>query len=128
MGSQMKIYNYDADTGIYTHEGVADESPLEENVWLIPANATTEAPPKTPAGKAAAFVNGAWEIVEAPLQPEPMKPQPVKPIEAQELQNTRARQYLYSTDWYVIRSIETGAPIPDDITKARAEARASIVE
>ena len=31
---------------------------------------------------------------------------------------------LKATDWYVIRSVETGTPLPDDIARARAEARA----
>lgn len=39
----MKIYNYD-DNGIFINEGIADESPLEPGVSLIPANATTAEP------------------------------------------------------------------------------------
>jgi hypothetical protein len=34
-----------------------------------------------------------------------------------------ARFYLDSTDWYVIRFIETGVPVPEEITEARAAAR-----
>lgn len=36
--------------------------------------------------------------------------------------------YLKETDWYVTRKADSGAAIPDDITEARALARASIVE
>ena len=40
--------------------------------------------------------------------------------------NTTKRSYLTSTDWYVTRNAETGAAIPADITKARADARIAI--
>lgn len=43
--------------------------------------------------------------------------------EMMDIQNTR---YLESTDWYVIRNIETGKPIPEDVIEAREIARASI--
>lgn len=34
-----------------------------------------------------------------------------------------AQMYLDSTDWYVIRQLETGVNIPEDITLKRAECR-----
>lgn len=40
----MTIFNYD-DNGFYIGESIADESPLEEGVFLIPVNATTVKPP-----------------------------------------------------------------------------------
>ena len=42
--------------------------------------------------------------------------------------NATARAYLTSTDWYVIRNIETGVAIPEDILKAREAARQSVTE
>ena len=42
--------------------------------------------------------------------------------------NMRARAYLNSTDWYVIRLNETGTPIPEDIVQKRKAARDSIIE
>lgn len=70
----MKIYHYDFETGIYLGEGVADPSPLEEGVWLTPAQATELAPPEIPAGKYAAFKNNNWnlyDILQAESEPEP---------------------------------------------------------
>lgn len=34
-----------------------------------------------------------------------------------------SENYLRNTDWYVIRSLETGKAIPDDILEKRNEAR-----
>lgn len=41
--------------------------------------------------------------------------------------NAQAEQYLASTDWYVIRHMDDGIPVPEEIRTARANARASIV-
>ena len=45
----------------------------------------------------------------------------------QEQKNAEARQYLLSTDWYVIRLQETGEEIPQEILDLRQQARDSIV-
>lgn len=42
--------------------------------------------------------------------------------------NMRARAYLNSTDWYVIRFNEIGTLIPEEIIQKRKAARDSIVE
>lgn len=41
--------------------------------------------------------------------------------------NEEARAYLASTDWYVIRFIETGTKVPLDVSTKRTTARLSIV-
>lgn len=38
------------------------------------------------------------------------------------------RRYLEETDWYVIRQVETGTPIPELITTKRTQAREAIVD
>lgn len=35
-----------------------------------------------------------------------------------------AQRYLRATDWMVVRAMETGVPVPEDVGKRRAEARA----
>lgn len=37
--------------------------------------------------------------------------------------HARARAYLNETDWLVVRHAETGAPPPEDVTRAREKAR-----
>jgi len=41
--------------------------------------------------------------------------------------NREAREYLLSTDWYIIRNQESGTPIPQDIIDARSAARLQVV-
>ena len=41
--------------------------------------------------------------------------------------NATSQAYLASTDWYITRHAETGAAVPNEITTARASARAAIV-
>jgi hypothetical protein len=47
--------------------------------------------------------------------------------EAQAVTNASARAYLASTDWMILRQIDSGIACPDDVKAARAVARASIV-
>ena len=46
---------------------------------------------------------------------------------AQSLVNSESLKYLNSTDWYITRHAETAVAVPDEITTARASARAAIV-
>src|SRR5690242_10185734 len=57
------IFHYDPVTGVYLRQGVADESPLEPGIYLVPASATTDAPPPAGAGQVAVFKAGAWSLV-----------------------------------------------------------------
>lgn len=43
------------------------------------------------------------------------------------LKNMQAKEVLNTTDWFVIRLLETGVPIPEEITELRAAAREEIV-
>ena len=42
-------------------------------------------------------------------------------------QNHQARKILAQTDWYVLRFLETGTPVPDNITDMRRQARENVV-
>ncbi len=61
----MKIYYFDALTGIYQGEGFADEAPLRRGVFRIPENATTVAPPAYKPGREAPYFDPykkTWEL------------------------------------------------------------------
>ena len=58
----MKIYNYNAETKEYLSTEDAQKSPLEKNVYLIPANATTIAPIEVKKNEVAIFDGEKWVV------------------------------------------------------------------
>lgn len=66
------IYNYHPETAEFIGASQADQSPLEPDVWLIPAHATEIEPPATQNGQRAVFnVDAqAWLVVDQP-EPDP---------------------------------------------------------
>ena len=58
----MKIYNYDATTKEFVSESLAHESPLEPGIFLVPANATKEAPPKVGQWQIPVYTGNSWTI------------------------------------------------------------------
>jgi hypothetical protein len=75
----MQIWHYDLDSGLLLGEGTADPSPLEPGVWLIPAHATTAAPPDPVADKNTIWDGAAWTLRDRPVPPEPHAPVPEPP-------------------------------------------------
>lgn len=59
----MKVYSYD-ENGCFVNEEIADKSPLENGVYLIPANATIIKPLEKKDGFAICFNDTKWEYVE----------------------------------------------------------------
>lgn len=67
----MKIYNYHPVSRIFLGESLADESPLEPGVYLIPAHATTEPAPDAQEGFYTVFSeNNTWIYEPIPVEPE----------------------------------------------------------
>ena len=95
----MKIYHYHIETGAFLGEGVADQSPLEPGVWLIPAQATIQRPPDIEEGEHAIWTGERWEVqpIPEPASEPSLKPGPMTPeqkLEAVGLSVADLRQLL----------------------------------
>ena len=66
----MKIYNYHPVTFEFIGESVADESPLEPGIFLIPAHATPTKPPTVTPPKQAVWRNNEWKVEQIPVPKE----------------------------------------------------------
>ena len=56
----------------------------------------------------------------------PTDPVPPPPPSQKEIDALEAGRLLNETDWMVVRMLETGKPVPKDVTDARASARTKI--
>jgi hypothetical protein len=72
----MQIYHY-SDNGLFLGVGAAEESPLEEGVFLVPRNATTIEPPAfNPETQVCRFIVDGWQVELIPPAPEPVPDTP----------------------------------------------------
>ena len=79
----MQVYNYNEVTGYLVSVSLADQDPLDQDNYLIPAHATTIEPPHHVEGKIRVFNKNsqAWFYIDDPaLIPEEPE-EPVKPEE-----------------------------------------------
>lgn len=60
--------------GYFVGMTVADESPLEPGVWLLPARAVDVAAPEVPEGYRAKWNGASFELEAIPVDPEPEPP------------------------------------------------------
>jgi len=94
----------------------------QESGWLVNGNMSV---PNDPANRHCVNI---LEWIAEGNTPAPQYTEAEIAANAQAEINATSAAYLASTDWYVTRNTETGVAIPDEITAARAEARAAIVE
>lgn len=60
----MQVHRFHPASGAYQGSGPARPDPLAPGDWLVPAHATTQAPPAAPQGLAAVWQDEAWALVE----------------------------------------------------------------
>ncbi|HTP65838.1 MAG TPA: hypothetical protein VMJ66_10650 [Geobacteraceae bacterium] len=60
----MKIYLFNPENGVYLGEDFADEKPMKRGESVVPADATTIAPPRTESGQVPVFdaVAQRWDV------------------------------------------------------------------
>lgn len=67
----MKIVSQLDSEGYFLCPAAADESPLEEGVYLLPGGAVDVPPPDVPEGQRARLVDDGWEFEAIPSAPKP---------------------------------------------------------
>ena len=71
----MLVYQTNAQ-GVYVGPVMADESPLEPGVWLVPGGCVEVEPPQIPEGQMAVWQSGAWSVIPVPDEGVTEPPQP----------------------------------------------------
>lgn len=92
----MQVYQTNHE-GFYVGPTLADQDPLDEANWLIPAGCVTEAPPVLRDGQLAQFTNGAWVVVDPAPEAEP-KAEPELPPTKEQQEHLRKLTYQQEAD------------------------------
>lgn len=104
------------------HEGVLNNPELMERMGI------TSVPEPTPPEDYNETTYFRHEIDDAPYVTYQRKPREMIDQYEQSLTNQKARAYLRETDWYGLRQLEQGIPIPVEILAARQVARESVID
>ena len=74
----MNVYQTDID-GVFVGITVADQDPLDDTNWLIPAGCVETAPPTVDDSQFAKWDGAKWDVEDTPVvEPEP-EPEPIAP-------------------------------------------------
>ena len=73
--SEKTVYQYNF-SGLYVGTTIADESPLEPGIYLIPANCTETAPPdQWPEDQWPRWTGVQWQLISKPQVQQPLSPE-----------------------------------------------------
>lgn len=114
-------YQLDANNYL-TGETVADESPREPGVFLIPAGCVMVRPPPHVDGKRRRFLKGAWLYEDAPAPVEPPAPKPVARTIEQALYE-KLKQ-INDACAYWLHQLKASTPMDEVLSWGRQEAEA----
>jgi len=98
----MNIYHYNQE-GVYVGLGVADESPLEPGVYLIPASSTTSPVPSFSDGQQAVWDGSSWNVQTIPVVEEPVYTPTTE--ELWEILRKLRNQKLSETDYLALSDV-----------------------
>lgn len=110
------VYQLDCN-GIYVGEAYAYESPLEPNVFHIPAGCVEDQPPTAKDGHIQVFKSGEWKQMPVPA-PESIDSE-TGSIDYRAMRD----ELLRETDIPVLRFLETGLAVPDILVSYRQALR-----
>lgn len=99
-----------APSGIYLGPAIADPSPLEPDVWLLPGGCVDALPPHIPAGKRARWTGTEFTIEDCPppvVVPDAPEPPPLPPSVQ------RAAAYRDEADPLYFRAMRGEASLDD---------------
>lgn len=94
----LRVYKYHPNTGEYVGNDEADPSPLEKEVFLIPANATEVAPPEPKEGKFRKFNGKEWVYEDIPKEVE-------ETVDLAQEARERRNWLLASSDWRILPDV-----------------------
>ena len=115
----MNVFQTNVD-GVFMGVAVADESPLEPGVFLIPAGCVEVEPPSIPAGSLARWIDGAWQVEVAPNAPI-IPDYTLPPTPEQALAERRAAARLDKTTFCLALKDLQVLPVAEAVAAARGE-------
>lgn len=94
--SAPRVFHYHPSTGAYLGTALADPSPREPGVWLVPAYSTEVPPPSPGEGQGAFWRNGEWVLETLTTGPAPT-PVPLAQAKAAKLAALALRRFAVET-------------------------------